>query len=235
MLYLIGMGFEEKDITLKGIEAAKSCDEVFCELYTSSWLGRIEKLEEIVGKKIRRVGRKDLEEELENFLESVKNRNVALLVPGDPLVATTHSAILVEAEKIGIKTEVIHAPSIFSAIAECGLHVYKFGKSATIPETMQLEHVKNAIEINRKHALHTLLLLDVRMPAERALEELAKRGLVKKSERVVVASRIGTEKSKIMFSEVENLLRERFPEPSVIVIPGELHFTEREFLKRYEL
>lgn len=36
MLYFIGLGLgNEKDITLRGLEAVKSCDKIFLENYTS--------------------------------------------------------------------------------------------------------------------------------------------------------------------------------------------------------
>lgn len=36
MLYIIGLGLgDEKDITLKGLEAIKKCDKVYIEAYTS--------------------------------------------------------------------------------------------------------------------------------------------------------------------------------------------------------
>ncbi len=36
MLYLIGLGLgDEKDITVKGLEAVKSCSKIFLEAYTS--------------------------------------------------------------------------------------------------------------------------------------------------------------------------------------------------------
>ena len=36
MLYFIGLGLgNEKDITVKGLEAVKSCDKIFLEHYTS--------------------------------------------------------------------------------------------------------------------------------------------------------------------------------------------------------
>ena len=51
MLYLVGLGFEETDLTVKGIEIAKKCD-CFCELYTNDWKGDLSKLEATIGKKI---------------------------------------------------------------------------------------------------------------------------------------------------------------------------------------
>lgn len=36
MLYIIGLGLgDEKDITLKGLEAVKKCSQVYMEAYTS--------------------------------------------------------------------------------------------------------------------------------------------------------------------------------------------------------
>ena len=49
------------------------------------------------------------------------------------MVATTHSDIILQAKKQGIKTKIIHSSSIFSAIAETGLQIYKFGKTTSIP------------------------------------------------------------------------------------------------------
>jgi len=134
MLVLIGLGlFDEKDLSLRGIEEAKKANKVYIELYTTAWFGDLEKLEEIIGKKIKVLKRKDLEENSGKILEEAKTQDIAIFVGGDPLVATTHSALILEARKRGIKTEVIHNSSIFSAIAETGLHIYKFGSCVTIP------------------------------------------------------------------------------------------------------
>lgn len=36
MLYIVGLGLgNEKDITLRGLEAVKKCDKIFIEAYTS--------------------------------------------------------------------------------------------------------------------------------------------------------------------------------------------------------
>ena len=48
-LYLIGLGLnDEKDITIKGLEAIKNCDYIYLESYTSLLLNTsIEKLEKL--------------------------------------------------------------------------------------------------------------------------------------------------------------------------------------------
>ena len=48
MLFLIGLGLgDEKDITLKGLEAIKKSKLVFLETYTSPFLGSLKRLEKI--------------------------------------------------------------------------------------------------------------------------------------------------------------------------------------------
>lgn len=134
MLSLIGLGLnDEKDITLKGIEAAKAAKKVYAEFYTSYWHGSLKKLEKIVGKKVKVLSRKNLEEESKKIIEEAKKENVAIFIQGDPLVATTHTMLAQEARKKKIKVKIIHNASIVSAIGETGLHLYKFGPTVTIP------------------------------------------------------------------------------------------------------
>lgn len=45
MLYVIGLGLsDEKDITVKGLEAVKKCERVYLEAYTSILMVEKEKL-----------------------------------------------------------------------------------------------------------------------------------------------------------------------------------------------
>lgn len=229
MLYLIGLGFDEKDLSLKGLEIAEKC-ECYCELYTSYF--PFKGLEEIIGKNIIILKRSDLEEDLNNFLEKAKEKDIVLFVPGDPLVATTHIDLVIEAKKKQIPVKIIHNSSIFSAIAETGLHLYKFGKTATIPFTKQLESVKETLEINRKNELHTLLLLDIDyenkkyMSVKEALEILLENNLLDKKDKIIAAHI----PEQIIYDKVENLIKRKISTPSVLIIPGKLHFREKEFL-----
>src|SRR5437867_3947759 len=112
-LVFIGLGlFDEKDITVKGLEAAKVADFVFAEFYTSSLRGTtLETLRLMVGKPIRVLSRKDLEQGSE-VLEAARHGTVALLVPGDPMAATTHVELRLRANEEGIRTRIVHGPSI---------------------------------------------------------------------------------------------------------------------------
>ncbi len=233
MLYLVGLGFETFDLSLKAVEILKKADKIYFETYTNDWKGDIKEIEKIVGKSIEKLERSDIEENISRYLE--KDKNIAILVPGDPLVATTHTTIILEAKKLGIKTKIIHAPSIFSAISVTGLQLYKFGKTATVPWTEQISNVEETIRNNKNLGLHTLLLLDINMNGEEGLEILMKKGIVKSDEKIVIASRIGLEDEKILYGSSYKLKEENFPSPSVIIIPGNLHFAEKEFLELYEV
>jgi diphthine synthase len=244
---LIGLGlFDEKDISLKGLEEAKNSSKVYAEVYTSIWKGSFKKLEKMVGKKISLLERKDLEEEFEKILEEAKEEKIAVFVPGDPLIATTHSSLILEARKRGVGTKIIHSSSIISAIAECGLHIYKFGKILTIPlpeKTKILpQSVYDGIKENLGRGLHTLCLLDVDVESKKFLEvnealgilmemeNIFNKKVVSLSTKILVLSEIGSDKPKIVYDKIENLLKQEFNLPAVIIIPGELHFTEKEFL-----
>jgi diphthine synthase len=161
---------------------------------------------------------------------------VVLLVPGDPLVATTHVHLIMEAKEMGIGFEVVHSSSVYTAVARTGLQIYKFGRTATIITPRKgygSEGFYKAIEENQKQGLHTLLLLDVGMGTKRALEIL--KGIDKKRksgllDRVVLCSRLGSESESIVYGEPDELMRKDLPCPAVVIVPGSLHFMEKEFL-----
>jgi diphthine synthase len=249
MLTLIGLGLnDENDVTLKGIEAAKNSDKVFVEFYTSFWNGKKENLEKIIEKKIYELQRKDLEENSNKILQEAKNSDIAILVQGDPLVATTHETLIVEAKKLKIKTKIIHNASIFSAISETGLHIYKFGPTVTIPfpEKVSSKFPKSVYETiseNKRRNLHTLCLLDVLaenkkyMNASEAIEILLNMekefggNMINENSEAVVFENAGSDESKITFGKISDLMSQEFKNyPQVLILIGNLHFTEKEYL-----
>lgn len=248
-LVLIGLGLHsEKDLTLRGLEESKKADKVFLEQYTSKWHGSLKELEKLVGKKIEVLSRKDLEEESNNLLQQAKSQNVVIFVQGDPLIATTHTALLLEARKLGIKTKVIHNSSIVSAVGEIGLHIYRFGPSVTIPfpektKNKLPESVYDLIKMNKARGLHTLCLMDVigkeekyMLPKEGVkilldLEDKRKEGVFTEDTEIIVFARAGSEKPLIVYGKVKDVIDRAFGDPpAVLIIPGILHFTEKEFL-----
>jgi len=252
MFTLIGFGlFDEKDLTLRGLEQAKKADKVFIELYTSKWYGNLENLEKLVGKKVEVLKRKDLEEESNKILEQAKTQNIVIFVQGDALIQTTHIALLQEARKLGIKTKVIHNTSIISAIGETGLHAQKFGPYVTIPFPEKTkgklpESVYEIIKMNKTRGLHTLCLLDVigeekkyMLPKEAMkilldIEKKRKEGVFNENTQVIVFARAGSEDSLIVYGTVNELMKKGFGEPpAVLIVPGILHFTEKEYIQKF--
>jgi len=252
MLSLIGLGLnDEKDLTLKGLEVVKKSEKVYAELYTGFWHGNLKKLEKIVGKKITILKRKDLEDESEKILKEAKQKDVAIFVQGDPLVATTHNALLLDAKKMKIQIQIVHNASIVSAIAEIGLHVYKFGPTVTIPFPEKTkgklpESVYEIIKINKARGLHTLCLLDIdpenkrfMLPQEacKILLEIEKKrndNVFTEDAEVIAVGKLGSDKPLVEYKKVKDMLNSYFRTyPTVMVIPGKLHFTEKEFLEKF--
>ncbi len=167
MLVLAGMGVHDcMDTSLKAVEACKKADAVYAELYTSR-IEDFDRLKGVIGREIKILERSDLEEGAKRLIEEARDRDVVLLVPGDPMVATTHSALRLEAEKAGVRVKVIHGSSIASAICVTGLQFYRFGKTATVSWPLGSRVSRYPVDVIRQNwsvNAHTLLLLDLNPP-----------------------------------------------------------------------
>ncbi|MEN4005755.1 MAG: diphthine synthase [Methanobacteriaceae archaeon] len=250
MLYFIGLGlYDEKDISLKGIEALKKVDDVYAEFYTANLFGTtLSAIEEIISKEIRVLTREEVEE-YNILLNAAMEKDVAFLVAGDPLIATTHTDMMIEAKKINIKTTVIHSSSILSAAPGlAGLQAYKFGKVTTIPfpEENYFPHSPYfTIKTNMELDAHTLVLLDIKthenryMTANEGLEYLLKveedrkENILSENSLAVVIARAGSDKPVVRADRIKALMGENFGGPlHCLIIPGKLHFMESEYLVR---
>ncbi len=241
MLYLIGLGVgDEKDISLRGLEACEKAKEVYAELYTARWPGDLKKMEKIIGKKITIIQRKNMEEEVKQLVKLGKNQHIAILVPGDPLTATTHLNVLMEAKEAGVKIAVIHSSSILTAVAETGLSLYNFGKTVTVvrpTKDYSPTSFYDAVAENKKLGMHTLLLLDIDMDTSEALqilmeiEQQKKKGIIDSDKKFIAVHGIGSESSTIMYNKTLELIKRPLEPPAVLILPGKMHFTEEEFLK----
>lgn len=167
VLFLVGLGLgDEKDITIRGFEAIKSCDKIFLEAYTSVLGVDKEKLEAYYDKSITVADRNMVESEAEQIYEPAKEGNVALLVVGDPVCATTHTDIMIRAKEFGCKVQVIHNASIMGAAGSAGLQLYNFGHTVSIPffeGNWRPTSFYSKIQYNRKGGMHTLCLLDIKV------------------------------------------------------------------------
>lgn len=73
VFFIIGLGLgDERDITIKGLEAIKSCEYIYLEIYTSLLGVNKERLEEFYGKKIIEANREVVEEEFDSVLDEIK-------------------------------------------------------------------------------------------------------------------------------------------------------------------
>jgi len=249
MLYLIGVGLsDEKDITLKGLEAVKQCKRAYLENYTSKLSCSKEALEELYGKEVVLADR-EFVEGAEQLLKEAKEMDVALLIIGDPLCATTHWDILERAKKQGISTQVIHNASIINVVGATGLQVYKFGKTTSIPfpqENFEPQTAYNIIKENKSIGAHTLILLDLDPKSDRFMSvaegiELLRKVERQRGENVFIpkdwclgVARMGMSDQKIIAGALTEVSDADFgPPPHAIIVPGSLHFLEEEALEKW--
>jgi diphthine synthase len=249
-LRFIGLGlYDEKDISLKGLEEVKNCDKVFAEFYTAKLAGtNLQKLEKILGKKILLLSRKDVEKG-DGIIKFAAKEDVALLVPGDPMSATTHVDLRIRAIDKGIDTKLIHGSSIITAVAGLlGLQIYKFGRTTTLafPEKNYFPTSPyDVIKENKAIGLHTLILLDIQqdkelyMNANKAIsllldiENIRNENIITNETVICVVGRAGSLLPIVVSNTIEELInRDLGPPLHSLVIPGKLHFMEIEALEK---
>jgi diphthine synthase len=239
MLYLIGLGLNEKGISLEGLEAIQNCDKIYLENYTVDFPYNVSKLKKIIKKKIIKLLRKEVESQ--KLLNEAKNDNIALLIYGSPLFATTHITLIKDAKKQNVNVKVIYSASVFDSVAETGLQLYKFGKITSIPKWEKNFEPDSFIEIikeNKKINAHSLILVDIGLGLNKCLEQLET--VIKKNSelnisKIIIASRLGNNKSLIYYSEIEKLKKLKISHPYCLIIPGKLHFLEEKVLNEYLL
>ncbi len=228
------------------MEVIRSVDAVFLEMYTSKGPAEfMDQLRSIRGDLIQ-VSRKDLEDRNGEVImrELEGGRNAALLVIGDPMIATTHTTIAVIAKRRGFNVRVINSVSIVCAVlSQLGLSPYKLGPVATITYPRMGVLSMRAYEVlsdNLIRGLHTILLLDIKDDGDfmsvseavellKKMEDNGKLGIISRDLAVVYAARIGWGNQSIKVSTIEDApnIGET---PHTIVIPGLLNPVEQEYL-----
>ncbi|KAJ2824972.1 diphthine synthase [Coemansia sp. 'formosensis'] len=167
MLYIVGLGLsDERDITMKGLEAVKSSERVYLESYTSILMVDKERLENFYGKEVTIAYRETVESCSDEILKDADKVNVSFLVVGDPYGATTHTDLVIRARELGITVKTIHNASIMNAIGATGLQLYTFGQTISIvffTESWRPDSFYDRIKENSTIGLHTLCLLDIKV------------------------------------------------------------------------
>jgi len=241
MFYIIGVGLNTKQLTIEAIEAIKACSNVYIDNYTNIFSsGELEELEKIISKKIIKLNRTELEQEMK-FLENES----CLLVIGNPFSATTHYTILEEAQKRNIKTKIISGISIFNYRGNSGLFEYKFGKTTSV--VYPLDNYKptsfyDYIIDNLKIGAHTLCLLDIKVDENRfmsvleacqILEEIDTSKSLENLSCVAMCGISGINEKVITFDfkNYKNLKIDTYPQS--LIICGKLNDFEKRAIDEY--
>jgi len=253
MLTFIGLGlYDERDISVKGLEAVRAADRVYAEFYTSRLMGAgYERLEALYGKKIHLLSRTDVEVD-PAWLKDALDMDVAFLAGGDAMVSTTHLDLRLRAMEMGIRTRVIHCSSIVTAVSGlCGLQNYRFGRSTTIPfpyvsrgRRIIPETPYQVLKENLSRNLHTMLFLDIQAaPAERYMTVSEGASLLLEMQDAAAErcldgligigiARAGSEEAAVHADLLAGLNRYDFGGPlHILVVPARLHFMEAQALR----
>ena len=211
--------------------------------------GSIRRLESLVGRPIKLLGRKDVEDATE-LVEASRGRRAVLLVAGDPMAATTHVDLRIRARLAGIETRVVHGPSVFTSVAGLlGLQHYKFGRTTTLPFPQEGYSPTSPYEVvceNMARGMHTLVLLDIDAEGSRymtadlglrlllEMEARVGKGFIKPDTLVGVVARAGSDDCVVKAGPIGELGKLDFGPPlHSVVVPGKLHFMEEEALRTF--
>jgi diphthine synthase len=258
MLKLIGLGLSIDLLPIGNLLKLLKCNKILLDKYTSIWFSNnldISEIFKVYGVEVIYASRKDLEgENIDSIVEEAKDKDLCIAVPGDPLIATTHSAIAIEALKKGVLVEIAPASSILNVgISMSCLQIYRFGKIATVVKPkngIEYEYPLQIVKLNRSLDLHTMLLLEMDieknyfMTPKEAIEiliNIQKRWgeeIITSNDIVIVLQAITSIKGKTYTITVNDILKEviEFKEPPyTIIIPArKLHPIEKECLDNIE-
>ena len=126
------------------------------------------------------------------------------------------------AKEQGITVEVVHNASIMNAVGCCGLQLYHFGETISIPywtDIWKPDSFYDKIKANRDHGLHTLCLLDIRVK-EPTFESLTRKKIEYEPPRFMTVSEASDQLLKIMDNKREAGIKEAdlaFNEKTLVV------------------
>ena len=251
MLYLVGMGLRGiRSLSIEGESIVRRSEEVMLEGYTSIPPSTtLKDLETYFGKPIRYILRSDIEGSSDLFRKA-SEIDIAVIVTGDPLSATTHNQILLDMKNMGIPVEVIENASIITeAISRTGLFHYRTGPPVSLPfisENFMPRSVLDKIKKNMECRFHTLLLLDLESgrpmtpsEASKSLLRLEKKygiGSVSPESEVVLVSSLHMKNERLIRATLSQLLdlKGEFG-PCCLIIVSDPESQEREFLESFTM
>jgi len=248
MFYLVGIGLKPLHLSLEAKQAIENCNRVFLDTYTSAYAqGSIAELKEIVKKEIIPLDRVGIEDGFGIILKNAKNggEDVALLIFGNALSATTHVQLLLDAKRIGVPFKVVAGISVYDFLASTGLDQYRFGRTCTIvapKENYAPESFYDVIEKNFSLGMHSLCLLDIEaengkmMPVAEAIAILLR--IEKKNGKSILEKAtliglygLGSDRQLVKAASLNVLQRSSFALfPQSLVIAAPLNEKEKEAL-----
>lgn len=248
-LYFIGLGLHDvRGISIRGLEVVRGCHDVFAEFYTSMIPGSTRgEMEDLFGGPIRVLTREEVEGETV-ILEALERGDCALLTGGDPLSATTHQSLRLEALSRGHRCEIVHGASVFTSIPGLlGLQTYRFGRATTLARPQGKYFPTSpyqAIRDNLTLGLHSLVLLDIDvsegyfMTADEGMRLLLRMedeegfGILPPDRMVCAVARAGSPEPLLWYGTLSDGSRMDFGAPlHTMVIPGDCHFMEQRMLE----
>jgi diphthine synthase len=243
MLTFVGLGlYDERSITLQGRDAIQAADRVFAEFYTSRLAGTdVDTLEASLDVDIEGRDRAGVEEDPDPILAAAESGDAVFLTGGDPMISTTHVDLRLRAADRGIETRIVHGTTAQTAASSLtGLQNYRFGKATTLPfpDAHGADGVPSSvvetIDANRERDLHTLVYLDIKLPAERYMRGSTAADLLADpldDPLGVVVARAGSDDPLVVADSLSALADQEFGDPlHLLVIPASLHALERDAL-----
>ena len=158
------------------------------------------------------------------------------------MVSTTHADLRMRAAERGIRTPIVHAASIASAVCGIsGLQNYRFGKSCSVPFPQKNWSPTTPIDViaqNLSLRLHTLVYLDIQNERYMTVPEavaLWKRWQKKRDQIPLYVGIARAGSDKVMYGRsAEKIRADDFGPPlHILIVPAELHDMEREYLEMF--
>jgi len=248
VLVFLGLGYSLRHLTSEALEELKTADVIYIDTYTSLYEDPYVKIAEINPRaECIYASRRDLEgPSVNKVLEKASTKKVVIAVPGDPFIATTHDAILIEALKRGIHVKIVNGISFITmAYSRLGLQSYRFGKHVTLvyPKFFKPYSTIEVIYDNLSRNLHTIVLLELNieeskaMTIQEAVEILLELDYERKlrSALALGIARLGWRDEKICGGLLPDVRKYEYPPPphSIIVL-GKLSPIEEEFFEYWK-
>lgn len=237
--------------SFQALEIIKSCDSIFIEPYTNFIESEIPPLYQQLVERFVYLRREDLEDLSDEFLDKIKDKTVAILIPGDPFIATTHISLRIAAIERGYDVKIIHNSSIISAaISISGLSSYRFGRSVTCPfSNNPSEAPYRVIQKNKSIDAHTLVLLDINiknndfLSIDEAitilmnLEAVNSENVLTNKDIIMGLAHVGYDHEYVCVGDPEQVKirynwKEIGPPQALIVCADSLHFEEQQVIDR---